>query len=130
MIVNDEVRDTFRKRSKIVRFIREFLANPRTARIDYFLMKAIDHPWKVEIEGWAGAYWGMFNADREPKFALEGLVQRDPHWSKKASNAGVLALLPMFLIAFFLTDWSIAGRIFLAGMIQACVSTRWAAHRW
>ncbi|PLX75441.1 MAG: benzoate transporter [Azoarcus sp.] len=105
------------------RFIREFLANPRTARIDYFLMEAIDQPWKVEIEGWAGAYWGMFNADRQPKFALEGLVQRDPHWSKKASNAGVLALLPMFLIAFFLTDWSIAGRIFLAGMIQACVST-------
>ncbi|MBR0565182.1 glycosyltransferase [Azoarcus sp. L1K30] len=105
------------------RFIRELLANPRTARMDYFLMEAIDQPWKVEIEGWAGAYWGMFNADREPKFALEGLVQRDPHWSKKASNAGVLALLPMFLIAFFLTDWSIGGRIFLAGMIQACVST-------
>lgn len=105
------------------RFIREFLSHPRTPRLDYFLMEAIDQPWKVEIEGWAGAYWGMFNADREPKFALEGLVQRDPHWSKKASNAGVLALLPMFLIAFFLTDWSIAGRFFLAAMIQACVST-------
>lgn len=105
------------------RFIREFLAHPRTPRLDYFLMEAIDQPWKVDIEGWAGPYWGMFNADRQPKYALEGLVQRDPHWSKKASNAAVLAFLPMFLIAFFLTDWSISGRIFLAGMIQACVST-------
>ncbi len=105
------------------RFIREFLANPRTPRLDYFLMEAIDQPWKVEVEGWAGAYWGMYNADREQKFALEGLVERDPHWAKKASNAAVFALLPMFLIAFFLTDWSIFGRIFLAGLIQACVST-------
>lgn len=105
------------------RFIREFLANPRTARLDYFLMEAIDQPWKVDVEGWAGAYWGMFNADREPKFALEGLVERDPHWAKKASNAAALAFIPMLLIAFFLSDWNIAGRIFLAGLIQACVST-------
>ncbi len=105
------------------RFIREFLANPRTARLDYFLMEAIDQPWKVETEGWAGAYWGMFNADREPKFALEGIVERDPHWSKKASNAAVLAFLPMFLAIFFLGSWNFAGRIFIAGLIQACVST-------
>ena len=53
------------------RFVREFLAHPRTARIDYFLMEAIDQPWKVDVEGWAGPYWGMYNADREPKYALE-----------------------------------------------------------
>lgn len=105
------------------RFIREFLADPRTPRLDYFIMEAIDQPWKVDVEGWAGAYWGMFNADREPKFALEGLVERDPHWSKKASNAGVLAFLPMFLVIFFLNDWSVFGRVFLAALIQACVST-------
>ncbi len=105
------------------RFIREFLAHPRTPRLDYFLMEAIDQPWKVDVEGWAGPYWGMFNADRQPKFALEGLVERDPHWSRKASNAAVLAFLPMFLAVFFLGSWNIAGRLFIAGMIQACVST-------
>ncbi len=105
------------------RFIREFLAHPRTARLDYFLMEAIDQPWKVDFEGWAGPYWGMFNADREPKFALEGLVERDPHWSKKASNAAVIAFAPMFLAIFFLPGWSIVGRLFIAAMIQACVST-------
>ena len=105
------------------RFIREFLSNPRTARIDYFLMEAIDQPWKVEVEGWAGPYWGMYNADREQKFALEGIIERDPHWSKKAVNAAALAFLPMLLMAFFLSDWSVSGRVFLAGLIQACVST-------
>ena len=105
------------------RFIREFLAHPRTARMDYFLMEAIDQPWKVDVEGWAGPYWGMYNADREQKFQLAGVVERDPHWSKKAINAAALAFLPMLLIAFFLSDWNVFGRIFLAGLIQACVST-------
>ncbi len=105
------------------RFIREFLSHPRTARIDYFLMEAIDQPWKVDIEGWAGPYWGMYNADREQKFALEGIIERDPHWAKKASNAAALAFLPMLLVAFFLSDWSVFGRTFLAGLIQACVAT-------
>ncbi|MFT3758627.1 glycosyltransferase [Thauera sp.] len=105
------------------RVIREFLAHPRTPRVNYFLMEAIDQPWKVDVEGWAGPYWGMYNADREQKFALEGVIERDPHWSKKAMNAAALAILPMFLVAFFLSDWNIAGRIFLAGLIQACVST-------
>ncbi len=105
------------------RFIRDFLAHPRTARIDYFLMEAIDQPWKVDVEGWAGPYWGMFNADREQKFPLEGVIERDPHWAKKAANAAALAFLPMLLIAFFLSDWNVFGRVFLAGLIQACVST-------
>lgn len=105
------------------RFVREFLTHPRTPRLDYFLMEAIDQPWKFDFEGWAGAYWGMYNADREQKYALEGIIERDPHWAKKASNAAALAFLPMLLIAFFLSDWNIFGRIFLAGMIQACVST-------
>ncbi len=105
------------------RFIREFLAHPRTAQLDYFLMEAIDQPWKVEVEGWAGPYWGMYNADREQKYALEGLVERDPHWAKKALNAAAIAFLPMLLMAFFLPDWSVGGRVFLAALIQACVST-------
>ncbi|WP_211090121.1 glycosyltransferase family 2 protein [Pseudothauera nasutitermitis] len=105
------------------RFIHEFLSHPRSPRLDYYLMEAIDQPWKVEVEGWAGAYWGVYNADREPKFALEGVAMRDPHWQKKAGTAAVLALLPMLLVAFFLSDWNVFGRVFLAALIQACVST-------
>ena len=50
-------------------------------------MEAIDQPWKVDVEGWAGPYWGMYNADREPKFALEGVVERDPHWSQEGEQS-------------------------------------------
>ncbi len=36
----------------------------------YFLMEAIDQPWKVTIEGEAGAYWGLLNAGRQLKFEV------------------------------------------------------------
>ncbi len=101
------------------RFIREFLADPRSASLDYFLMEAFDQPWKVEVEGWAGPYWGVFNADRKPKFALDGLVVPDIRWHQKSTTAAAIAFLPMFLIAFFLRDWSILGRLWLAALMQA-----------
>lgn len=105
------------------RFTREFLAHPRTARTDYFLMEAIDQPWKVEAEGWEGPYWGMFDAFRQPKFALQGILERDPLWSNKAWHAAAFAFWPMVLVAFYLDEWCIVGRVFLATLIQACFST-------
>ncbi|MDR0635367.1 MAG: glycosyltransferase [Azoarcus sp.] len=108
------------------RFVREFLSDPRTPMLDYFLLEAIDQPWKIDVdmgEGWAGAYWGMYDANRKPKYPLTGPIERDRHWPAKASHAAIVAFLPMLLAAFFLPGWSIGGRLFLATMIQACVST-------
>jgi len=107
------------------RFVREFLAHPRTPMLDYFLLEAIDQPWKIDSErgeGWAGAYWGMYDVDRHLKYSLTGPIERDRHWLGKASNAAIFALLPMFLMAFFLPSWSVSGRLFLATLIQACIS--------
>jgi exo-beta-1,3-glucanase (GH17 family)/cellulose synthase/poly-beta-1,6-N-acetylglucosamine synthase-like glycosyltransferase len=107
------------------RFIRDFLAHPRTPMLDYFLLEAFDQPWKIDTvrgEGWAGAYWGMYDVDRHIKYPLTGSIERDRHWLAKASNAVIFAFLPMFLMAFFLPSWSISGRLFLATMIQACIS--------
>ncbi|MDR0700857.1 MAG: glycosyltransferase [Azoarcus sp.] len=108
------------------RFVREFLSDPRTPMLDYFLLEAIDQPWKIDAdrgEGWAGAYWGMYDVDRKLKYPLTGRIVRDRHWSNKASYAATIAFLPMMLAAFFLPGWSVGGRLFLATMIQACVST-------
>lgn len=105
------------------RFIREFLAHPRARTLDYYLMEAFDQPWKIEVEGWAGAYWGLYNADREPKFPLDGFIVKDPRWSEKALTAAALAFIPMFLIGFFLSDWRLFGRLWLASLVQACAVT-------
>jgi exo-beta-1,3-glucanase (GH17 family)/cellulose synthase/poly-beta-1,6-N-acetylglucosamine synthase-like glycosyltransferase len=104
-------------------FIRSLLSEERTRKLDYYIMEAVDQPWKVALEGWAGAYWGVFNADREPKFSLEGAVPRDIHWERKALQAATIAFLPMLLIAYLLSCWSLAGRIWLSILVQACVTT-------
>ncbi len=105
------------------RFVREFLAHPRSAELDYFLMEAIDQPWKIELEGWAGAYWGLFDADRQPKFPLDGVVYSDIHWQTKALAAGALAFIPMMLIAFSLRHWRPVGKLWLLSLVQACAAT-------
>ena len=64
----------------------------------------------------------MFNADREPKYQLEGVVERDPHWSHKASNAAALAFIPMMLRCFFLPGWHRRPPL-PRRADQACIST-------
>ncbi len=59
-------------------------------------MEAIDQPWKVANEGRVGAYWGIYSADRNPKFDFAGPVEPDRNWGTKALLASALALLPMF----------------------------------
>lgn len=110
-------------RANEAQFIRNFLASERTLKLDYFIMEAIDQPWKVELEGWAGAYWGVFNAERELKFSLEGAVPRDIRWQEKAYHASLYAFVPMLLVALILGSWSFMGRLWLAILIQACVTT-------
>jgi exo-beta-1,3-glucanase (GH17 family)/cellulose synthase/poly-beta-1,6-N-acetylglucosamine synthase-like glycosyltransferase len=104
-------------------FIREFLALTRARNLDYYLMEAFDQPWKIELEGWAGAYWGMYNAEREPKFPLEGLIVNDTRWEEKAGISAAIAFIPMVLVAFFLRGWGILGRLWSAALIQACAVT-------
>lgn len=49
-------------------FLNEFVTLANAENIQYYLLEAFDQPWKVEIEGEQGAYWGFFNGDRQPKF--------------------------------------------------------------
>jgi exo-beta-1,3-glucanase (GH17 family)/cellulose synthase/poly-beta-1,6-N-acetylglucosamine synthase-like glycosyltransferase len=83
-------------------FVRQFVARAAAERLDYFLIEAYDQPWKQTEEGRVGAYWGMFDAARQPKFAFDGEVQADPYWRAKAlasSFAGFVFLL-CFLARF------------------------------
>lgn len=102
-----------------VRFIREWLNKTRWLGLDYFLMEAYDQPWKVDLEGWAGPYWGMFDADRKPKFSLTGPVINDASWQHDATMATSLAVLPIFLLCFALRGWHYLGKLWLSMLVQA-----------
>jgi len=53
--------------------VRGFADRARDLGIDYNIVEAFDQPWKT-FEGSVGAYWGLFDADRQLKFNLEGIV--------------------------------------------------------
>jgi exo-beta-1,3-glucanase (GH17 family)/glycosyltransferase involved in cell wall biosynthesis len=79
--------------------IRDFITRADAIGIDYSIVEAFDQPWKT-FEGSVGPYWGMFDAQRHPKFALDGAVER-PNWLLKAVAAvvfGLLLSLPIFVI--------------------------------
>ena len=56
--------------------VRQFLSEAKARGIDYNLVEAFDQPWKTN-EGSVGPYWGLYDAERQPKFALFGEVERN-----------------------------------------------------
>ena len=104
------------------RFMREFLNFADREGVQYYLMEAFDQPWKERIEGTAGAYWGLYDADREAKFSFDGPVTANPNWAYLACAASLLAL-PAEL--FFLLRWGalpFLGRLLFAAVAQVAAS--------
>jgi exo-beta-1,3-glucanase (GH17 family) len=61
------------------RFIRELLAR-QDATLHYNLIEGFDQPWKRQLEGAMGGYWGLFAADGTQRVSLHGSVVADPVW--------------------------------------------------
>jgi hypothetical protein len=53
-------------------FLRRFLAHASREGWIYYVMEAFDQPWKSQIEGAVGAYWGVYDVERQPKFPFTG----------------------------------------------------------
>ena len=73
-------------------FLRRFLQRARDEGYIYYLMEAFDQPWKARYEGAVGAYWGVYDVDREPKFAFVEPIVRIPQWQTLAAISVVLAI--------------------------------------
>ncbi|ENO87483.1 hypothetical protein [Thauera linaloolentis] len=57
------------------RYVREFVHQAQAHGWDYNLIEAIDQPWKRQLEGTVGGFWGMLDASTlAPKFPLAGPV--------------------------------------------------------
>ena len=100
-------------------FLRRFLDRAAKQGYVYYLMEAFDQPWKGQTEGSVGAYWGVYNVDRQPKFAFTAPIVRIPEWRLLAGIAVGLGLI--LLLAFSVDSRKLAnvGRGFLAVVAYA-----------
>ncbi|MDH0300710.1 MULTISPECIES: glycosyltransferase [unclassified Pseudomonas] len=96
---------------------------------NYFVIEAYDQPWKASDEGSVGAYWGVYNAERQQKFNFEGPIVAIPQWRALAVASVVLA---MIALAILLIDGSALrqrGRTFLTFITFLCGSVLvWIAY--
>ncbi len=94
------------------RFLREFLNRAAKEHIAYYIIEAFDQPWKMSDEGSAGAYWGIFNADRQPKYPMNGDVLTLPAWKNWATGAAVFSVVLMGLFLFTRRNLKLPGLLF------------------
>jgi exo-beta-1,3-glucanase (GH17 family) len=96
------------------RFLRRFLARAEQERVTYYVMEAFDQTWKMNIEGATGGYWGVYDANRNPKFAFTQPVVRIPHWRELAGISVVMAILLLVFLYRDSSTLSHKGKGFLA----------------
>ncbi len=103
-------------------FLRRFLNVATERGIDYNVIEAFDQPWKKAIEWSVGTHWGVWDADRNPKFSMVEPVLEVKQWPVQATAATILALIP---VIWFLYNWNhlrTRGKIFFAVLVQFAAS--------
>jgi exo-beta-1,3-glucanase (GH17 family)/cellulose synthase/poly-beta-1,6-N-acetylglucosamine synthase-like glycosyltransferase len=100
-------------------FLRRFLARAEKEQIKYYVMEAFDQPWKAYQEGAVGSYWGVYDVNRQPKFAFTEPIVRVPEWHILAAVSVAAALVVLGIV--YLTSDALRnrGRSFLAIVVYA-----------
>ncbi|SKA20686.1 Glycosyltransferase, catalytic subunit of cellulose synthase and poly-beta-1,6-N-acetylglucosamine synthase [Enhydrobacter aerosaccus] len=103
--------------------VRDMVAWLKQQGIDYFVIEAIDQPWKsYDLEGKAGGYWGVWNADRQPKFAWSGAIETFPQWSVYAAWSIAAAMPLMLLFLWKWRDLRITGQLLFCALVVLSTS--------
>jgi exo-beta-1,3-glucanase (GH17 family)/cellulose synthase/poly-beta-1,6-N-acetylglucosamine synthase-like glycosyltransferase len=110
-------------------FLRRFLARAEKEGERYYIMEAFDQPWKARDEGAVGAYWGIYDVDRQPKFEFVAPIVRIPEWHMLAGISVTLALLMLGVIYMHSGSLHTVGRSLLATVVySAATITVWVVY--
>jgi hypothetical protein len=86
--------------SNQARVIEEMLTLAQRENFRVNVIEAFDQPWKRQLEGSTGRYWGIFDrATEAPKFSFDGIVSDHPRWPLQAL-AGMLLAAAAFAAAW------------------------------
>jgi exo-beta-1,3-glucanase (GH17 family) len=75
------------------RYVREFIRKAHDEGWNYNLIEAVDQPWKRQLEGTVGGYWGILDTDLKPKFSFEAPVAERQDGRPVVLAGGIGALL-------------------------------------
>lgn len=82
------------------RYIRAFLREAHQKQWNYNLIEAFDQPWKRELEGTVGGFWGIYDTSLNPKFSFSGSVaERQDQW--RPFYFGALGALLLVAVAYW-----------------------------
>lgn len=95
-------------------FLRRFLVLAAERKYVYYLMEAFDQPWKSDTEGAVGAYWGIYDLQRQPKFQFSAPIVRVPDWPVLAAISIGIAVIVFSLLLIDSRRLRKRGRSFLA----------------
>lgn len=75
------------------RYLREFVRAAQEHGWQYNLIEAFNQPWKRQLEGTVGGFWGLLDSDGDAKFAWQGaLAERSDGLMPLMAGAGGLVL--------------------------------------
>ena len=100
-------------------FLRRFLKRAAEEDYVYYVMEAFDQPWKSQTEGAVGAYWGVFDVQRQPKFEFSAPIVEIPEWRLLAVLSVIVALITFALLLTDASKLTHHGRGFLAVVAYA-----------
>jgi len=100
-------------------FLRRFLRQAREEGYLYYIMEAFDQPWKARYEGAVGAYWGVYDVKREPKFAFVEPIVRVQQWQMLAGISVAAATLLLGQLYIHSRTLGTRGRSLLAIVVYA-----------
>jgi exo-beta-1,3-glucanase (GH17 family)/cellulose synthase/poly-beta-1,6-N-acetylglucosamine synthase-like glycosyltransferase len=103
-------------------FLRRFLARAAKEKSVYYVMEVFDQPWKANLEGAVGSYWGVYDVERRPKFAFTAPIVRVPEWHILAAVSVAVALLVLGIVYLNSAALRNRGRSFLAAVVYAATT--------
>jgi exo-beta-1,3-glucanase (GH17 family) len=109
-------------------YIRAFVSTAQQNGWQYNVIEAMDQPWKRELEGAVGGYWGLYTTDLEPKFPFNGPVsERHDQPAELAIwlAAGAAILIFFTLLADERRVAALIGSSLLGGLAGLCAKLQW-----
>ena len=103
-------------------FYRHFLSLATAKNYDYYVLEAFDQPFKAVKEGAVGSFWGIMDAEGNPKFSFTGTLTSFEDWATYAGVAAAGSLIIGLVVLLLIPAVGLQGYLLLSGIIGVVVS--------